>query len=40
MDGTISEEEYSLQADEIWERLKLVTTNSEGDINGNDADEE
>jgi Gas vesicle protein G len=38
--GTISEEEYSEQADEIWERLKLVTADSEGDINGDDADEE
>ena len=38
--GTLTEEDYSQQSDEIWERLKLVTADSEGDINGDDADEE
>jgi hypothetical protein len=38
--GTITEEDYSQQSDEIWERLKLVTADLEGDINGDDADEE
>ena len=38
--GTISEEDYSKQSDEIWERLRLVTADSEGDTDGFDADEE
>ena len=37
--GNISEDEYSRQSDEIWERLRLTTADAEGDIDGDDADE-
>jgi uncharacterized membrane protein len=37
--GAISEEEYSQQSETIWEQLKLVTADSEGDNDGDDADE-
>ena len=38
--GAISEEEYSQQSEMIWERLKLLSVDTEGDIDGDDADEE
>jgi hypothetical protein len=38
--GMISEEDYSKQSEEIWERLKLINADSEGDVDGDDADEE
>ena len=38
--GAISDEEYSQESDIIWERLKLLTVDTEGDIDGDDADKE
>jgi hypothetical protein len=38
--GMISEADYSRQSGEIWERLKLVNADSEGDVDGDDADED
>jgi hypothetical protein len=38
--GTISKADYSKRSNEIWERLKLVTVDSEGDADGDDANEE
>jgi hypothetical protein len=38
--GAISEEEYSEQSEVIWERLRLASVDAEGDIDGDDADEE
>ncbi len=38
--GAISDEEYSQQSEIIWERLKLLTVDTEGDIDGDNADKE